>query len=895
MFCCNYQLFRSDRIDRKGGGVLLAVHSSIPSALVTTTDISNVESVCVRLSFPYMNVFILCAYIPPNLDFNVYSEFAHSVEIINDGMSCSDVFIVCGDLNIPSVSWIHCPERGNMAPTCSGKMKDFFDNMSSLGLMQFNDVFNESNRLLDLVFSNIGEVSLLRVAPFVFPEDKYHPTLLLKLDVGIDDNANLPYMPVSQSFNFSRTNFNSLRDSLYNVLWPIFSNDFSNSCIQFYDILFMNFKLSVPITYSNDNSSCPPWYTKELKYLRNRRNRLYKKFKISGSSSDYMNYSIVMHKCDTLNRKLYDLYLVRVKTKLNSDPRGFFNFVNSKRKVKGFPASLIHGDISKSSDHEIANLFADFFESTYVNSSDSLLSYPYHIQSFDLMFDLSLSYSEVYTALVSVKPSCRPGPDGVPAIILRECADLLYIPLTNMFNISLANGNFPDLWKKSFIVPLYKSGSRSKVENYRGIAKLSAIPKLFELLITRKLVHSLRSIVSPCQHGFLQGKSTVTNLLEFTSYVFSNFSSKLQTDVIYTDFSKAFDRVDLSLLLLKLDLIGFPIRLLNWLKSYLFNRTQCVLFRSSLSRRILVTSGVPQGSHLGPILFNLFLNDLPSVILNSSILMYADDVKLFRSLKSSDECSLLQYDLNSLVNWCEMNRMSLNLLKCKKMTFNRGTVIQTSYIIGDSVLENVYSFCDLGITLDTKLNFNMHIDACVSKSSNLLGFIKRWSREFDDPYLSKHLFTSLVRPILEYGSLVWSPFYSCHIKRIESVQKQFLLFALRNLAWNPDINLPPYLHRLALINLPTLERRRTMLDICFMVKLINGEINSPYLISNLKFNVPFRVSRNFVPLNLPAIKCNYEELNPIFKLSKNFNKFYNSFSITDSIVSIKRSILYDNI
>lgn len=888
-------MFRNDRIERRGGGVLIAVHSSIPSTLVVTSAVSNVESVCVQVTLPHLNIFILCAYIPPNLDYNVYSEFAHILEFINDKMSLRDIFIVCGDFNIPFVSWIQCHEHGNMTPTCSGKMNDFFDTVSSLGLMQFNDVVNESNRLLDLVYSNISEICLLRSVPFVFPEDKYHPTLLLKLDLGIDSNVNRSYMPVNQSFNFSRTNFSYLRELLNNVLWPVFSNDFSDSCTHFYDILFMNFQLSIPITCRNDSSSCPPWFTKQLKYLKNRRNRLYRKFKSSGSTTDYFNYSIVMHKCDSLNRKLYNIYLIKMKTRLNSDPKAFFNFVNSKRKVKGFPAALNYRGISKSSDHEIADLFADFFQSTYVNNSDSLLSYPYPFHSFDLMFDLSFSYSEVFTSLLSLKPSCRPGPDGVPAIVLRECADVLYIPLTDMFNNSLAKGNFPELWKNSFIVPLYKNGSRSNVENYRGIAKLSAIPKLFELLITRKLLHSLRSIISPCQHGFLQGKSTVTNLLEFTSIVFSNFSSKLQTDAIYTDFSKAFDRVDLSLLLLKLDLIGFPIQLLNWLKSYLLNRTQCVLFRSSLSRQILVTSGVPQGSHLGPILFNLFLNDLPLVIHNSLVLMYADDVKLFRSLKSPEDCSLLQNDLNSLVNWCESNRMLLNLGKCKKISFNRGTALQTSYIIGDSVLENVYSFCDLGVTVDAKLNFNLHIDACISKSSSMLGFIKRWSREFDDPYLAKHLYMSLVRPILEYGSLVWSPYYSCHVNRIESVQKQFLLFALRNLAWNPDINLPPYHHRLALINLPTLERRRTMLDICFMVKLINGEINSPYLISNLKFNVPFRVSRNFVPLNLPAIKFNYEELNPIFKLCKNFNKYYNLFSITDSIFSIKRSILYDNV
>ena len=238
---------------------------------------------------------------------------------------------------------------------------------------------------------------------------------------------------------------------------------------------------------------------------------------------------------------------------------------------------------------------------------------------------------------------------------------------------------------------------------------MSAIPKLFEKFVTANVVHLLQSVITPQQHGFVKGRSTVTNLLEFVSHVFAAFTSKLQTDVIYTDFSKAFDKVNHNLLFLKLDMMGFSSTFLRWLSSYLKGRTQSVLFKGCLSRRIIVSSGVPQGSHLGPILFNLFLNDLPSVINHSMILMYADDVKLYLSIKSVNESLLLQEDLISFVKWCDCNFMLLNLSKCKKMSFNRGTVIQTSYEISEIVLENGSSFCDLGITLDSKLNFNLHI------------------------------------------------------------------------------------------------------------------------------------------------------------------------------------------
>lgn len=352
--------------------------------------------------------------------------------------------------------------------------------------------------------------------------------------------------------------------------------------------------------------------------------------------------------------------------------------------------------------------------------------------------------------------------------------------------------------------------------------------------------------------------------------------------MLYTDFSKAFDKINHSLLLVKLDMLGFPSALLRWLSSYLNGRTQRVSFRGSSSR-----------IHLGAILFTIYLNDLPSIVRNSRILMYADDVKLFLSLNSLDDSCLLQDDLSELVKWCEVNFMSLNLKKCKKMSFSRAALLQTQYFIDDYRMETVDSFNDLGVLLDRRLNFNLHIDSCVNRAFCLLGFIKRWSREFNDPYLAKRLFTSLVRPILEYGSVLWSPNYRCHVDRIESVQKQFLIFALRGLGWNDLYDMPPYIHRLKLIDLPNLERRRLMLDIVFMVKLVNGEIDSPFLVSELSFVVPRPTSRYFIPLKLHTVKYNYEAFNPFYNLCKKYNDMYFLFSSADSLNMIKRSILYN--
>ncbi|XP_075150556.1 uncharacterized protein B0403.1-like [Haematobia irritans] len=225
------------------------------------------------------------------------------------------------------------------------------------------------------------------------------------------------------------------------------------------------------------------------------------------------------------------------------------------------------------------------------------------------------------------------------------------------------------------------------------------------------------------------------------------------------------------------------------------------------------------------------------------------------------------------------------------MTFSRGACEQTEYCIGNYKLENVLRFNDLGVLLDSRLDFGPHIEECVNKAMGVLGFIKRWSKEFVDPYLTKRLFTTLVRPILEYACVVWSPSYRYYIDRVESVQKQFLIFALRGLGWNNLYDLPPYSSRLLLIDLPSLERRRFMHGIVYLTKLIKGDTDSHYLTSKICYNVPNRLTRNFVLLKTDFCRHNYELFNPLNVLSRNYNSVYTLFSLSELIPAIKEIIL----
>lgn len=889
VFCNQYQVFRRDRLFKKGGGVLIAVHVSLPVEQFDFHQPIDVEFLCVCIRLFSKNIIITCSYIPPSSDISTYLSHMRLIEEISDKLQPTDILIVLGDFNISNISWSFDNDLGYLLPTLyADKFDEFFDKLYHSGLMQFNKVCNSHNHVLDLVFSNSFEISVVRGEPFVNPEDSFHPTVAISLQFPQYLQYRLTLS--NKRLNFHKVDYTLLNTKLSSIVWQLDNADLDNCVTSFYDMLSSCLKATIPYVVEKSASPAPPWFTRELKRARNERNRCFKKFKISGLLTDFARYSYLKQQFLTLNNKCYLDYLHTMRLNLQRNPKSFYKFINSKRKTSAFPSQMSNESTVSSDPQVIANMFANYFEQSYTTISPDLNAYPYTINSYHIFNNIVLSENEVLDKLNTIKYSCLPGPDGVPSCILLMCAPLLVKPLLHIFNLSLRSGIFPSLWKASYILPFYKNGSRSYIKNYRGIAKLSAIPKLFEQLVTHRLIRTISSIVSPQQHGFISGKSTVTNLLEFTCHITNSFSKGLQTDVVFTDLSKAFDKVNHSLLIYKLEKIGFPINLVKWLASYLHDRTQRVLFNSVCSQEIYVCSGVPQGSHIGPLLFVLFINDLPSVINNASILMYADDVKIFYSSNNIADFDLLKSDLVALTNWCEINCMSLNVDKCKHMSFSRFPIAPSTYQINGINLESVESFNDLGVILDAKLRFHLHIHSVINKSRHALGFIKRWSKEFSDPYVTKSLYISLVRPILEYASIVWSPSYSCDINSLESVQKQFLLFALRGLGWDPIRRLPPYEHRLQLIDLPSLERRRLVLGITFMINLINGKIVAPFILNQIDFNVPSRISRNYVPIRLPQCRTNFEAFSPLRLLCKAFNDYYQLFNISDSLSSIKKKL-----
>lgn len=471
---------------------------------------------------------------------------------------------------------------------------------------------------------------------------------------------------------------------------------------------------------------------------------------------------------------------------------------------------------------EISNVFAKFFSSVF---NKPTIHNP--IPSIDNINLLSINFNkciltinDIYDEINLICTKSCPGPDAIPSTFFTECKFVLSIPLLHLFNLSLSSGVFPDRWKVSSVSPIPKGGDSTQITNYRPISITSVIPKMFESIISKKLIPIFKNIIIDEQHGFMSSRSTCTNLLVLQHYLLDAFKAGLQVDVIYTDFSKAFDKIDHGILSAKLYNLGIRNPFYSWLVSFLTGRKQYVKIKNFNSSMYDVSSGVPQGSHIAPLLFNIFINDIK--LTNSHMLLFADDLKLFRIIKSPNDAVLLQNDINVLSDWCSKNNLLLNVSKCKVLTFSKKRVKYLhDYLLYESELSRVYKNCDLGIIFDESLTFNEHYLYIQNKASSMLGFINRNCKSFNNPYALKALYYSYVRSILDYASMVWSPSRIGPIRALESIQNRFLRF----LSFKCDIQRQPhssYLPILTVLNMESLEIRKKRLDLCFIFKLLNG-------------------------------------------------------------------------
>lgn len=835
----DFTIYRRDRTSAsRGGGVLIAVNNTFFSQECLIHE-TLVEQVFVSIKCGSKKYLIGSVYIPPKSATHIYLDHTHTIE--NLMLHHQDhVPAIFGDFNLPHIYWSN-DDLGPIFETdhrtttfiCDAS-RILTDSYTSLGLLQYNNICNPTGYFLDLCFtSELIFKNLSQSLDSLLPCDIYHPALTLELNYNPDPFSNSSYLDFDNTyFNFNKANFEAISALLSNINWEqTFDNiDIQTATDRFYEIILSVIELYVPRINLKSNNY-PKWFSRELVTLIKAKKDAHKQLKQLNLPTLTHNYEIFARlraQCKKLSSQCYTSYLNKLENEIPINVKKFWSFINEKRKSKGIPAQLFLDDKVANTGTEIVNLFASFFKSTYSNTQTPTTLV--QANSEPVLDSIYIPFNSIKKSLINLNVNKGSGPDNISPLLLKNCANEIVTPLYILFNKSLSEGKFPDRWKLTFITPIFKNGSKADIRNYRPISITSIIPKIFDRLVTEICTLKLSSQIVDNQHGFMCGKSTITNLITYEQFIINAMEHKWQVDAIYTDFSKAFDTVNHDLLLCKLHNMGVRGKILEWFRSYLVDRRQIVRFKNFHSEKILVSSGVPQGSHLGPLLFNIFINDIILLINNSNCLLFADDLKLFSIVKTHDDCIKVQQDLSALNCWCTDNGMRMNINKCHVISFTKSkSPILFNYCLLDTPLSRVEVIKDLGVLFDCKLTFVPHINHIYKKSLHMLGFIIRNTREFKDVRTFRSLYLSLVRPILLYASPIWTPNYNVHITKLEKVQHRFFRYAAFK-QFNPmSFNDHDYSYIASSLEIPTLYSFRQYNDALFLYKILNGKTILPDL------------------------------------------------------------------
>ena len=418
---------------------------------------------------------------------------------------------------------------------------------------------------------------------------------------------------------------------------------------------------------------------------------------------------------------------------------------------------------------ELSSTFNDHFSSiglkliNAIQQNGDTPSYLDYVMGTEHRFELKTTdCSTVFSLLSKLCKSKATGLDKISARLLRECADLVASSLCAIFNRSIVSGVFPTEWKSTKVIPLFKQGERSDLNNYRPISIIPVVAKVFERIVYNQFYEYLtvNNLISCNQSGFRSLHSTATALLEATDNWAFNIDKGNVNAVIFLDLKKAFDTVDHSILLSKLKAYGVGSNSFNWFKSYLDNRMQKCFVNGSLSDSQPLICGIPQGTILGPLLFLLYINDLPNCLANAHPRMYADDTHL--TFASNDVAHLeenMNDDLDKITEWLTANNLTLNSSKTEFMligsrqrlnTFNR----LPSFTIDGNSIKQVESTKSLGVYIDENLTWNTHIRHISKKIASCIGTLKR-SRSFVPFETLLCIYNTLVQPHFDYCSVVW--------------------------------------------------------------------------------------------------------------------------------------------
>ena len=789
------------------------------------------QYVCFNVLNSNVTTHVILVYRPPN------SSSTNTDKLCDIVKNAPKNSLIIGDINFPGIDW-------NNLICDNSNGKNFMNACIDSNFSQYVD-FATCTRppynVLDLVLCNNN--SILNVENLGPLSNSDHVMLFIDTDYDTNydtndivkkDWRNADYEKLS--YDLENVNWrNILSSDNVNDIWKSFVNKLT-------DVVDKN----VPSKRVKSASKLA-WKNQFISRLQRKKSRLYKRWKQTLSEDDFQSYKEIEKEVKKVIKKAKRKLEVKVsKESGNEGKRKFNQYVKSKLSKSEGVGPLLDKDRNLIADPQgMANILNDFFSSVFT-VDDNTDPTPER-QNFETVIEnFEVTFKDIEIAIDATKAGKAPGPDTITSTVLKKCKKSLLLPLKIIFEKSLNSAQVPDDWKNARVVPIPKKGSRAVAGNYRPVSLTSIVCKLLERIMRSKLMDHLleNKIVNLSQHGFMSDRSCQTNLLEFLDKLTKMLDDGKAADVIYLDYSKAFDKICHSKLIRKLEAHGIQGNIKRWICEWLRDRKQWVEIKGHKSSSNTVSSGVPQGSVLGPLLFIIYINDIDVEARNIDILRkFADDTKGAKEIDGPDDAAKLQDCINKLEEWGKKWSMEFNVKKCKIMHCGRNNP-KHRYNIGGETLKVVESEKDIGVTITSNLKPSQQCQEATGRARCELGKISKCFH-FRDKKVFLRLYMQFVRPHLEFSASVWSPWNQTDIDLLENVQKQ----AIRMIS---GLRSTSYEDKLKEIGLWTLEKRRRMFDMVQVYKILNDVGNIDVSISKISVDANQRISTRSQsdPLNL---------------------------------------------